>query len=240
LLLWIVVAAIVFGLFVQKRRQAELLDRLSLYRSPQSEGIYDALDVKLVWNYPNGAHLDVVLKNLKALTTKNPKLPKLPTGIPIYVDPTGLQDAGVSMGSRVKRPPSADTLTLGEHLERVLDTLGLVYQVKDGFMMLTSKYSLDTPLGEDVKDPYLRYRDVLEYRPGTISDFRFRIRRENESLEPPMKGFSPGQRTRRYRRYAGDRAGFAPCESRPTLDDSSPSSISPRVFSCKSRVVSGQ
>jgi hypothetical protein len=162
LLLWIAVAAIAFGLFVQKRRQAELLDRLSLYRSPRSEGIYDTLDMKLVLNYPNGAHLDVVLKNLKALTTKNPKLPKLPTGIPIYIDPLGLQEAEVSLNSLVKRPTSADTLTLGEYLVRVLDALGLAYSVKDGFVMITSKESLELSLEEEGTDPYLRYRDVLE------------------------------------------------------------------------------
>ena len=57
-------------------------------------------------------------------TTKNPKMPKLPTGIPIYVDPIGLQEAEVSLNSPVKRPPSADTLAFGEHLRRVLESIG--------------------------------------------------------------------------------------------------------------------
>ena len=64
------------------------------------------------------------------------------------------------MNSTVKRPPSADSLTLGEHLRRVLEPLGLGYVVKDGFMMITSKESIDVPVGDDV-DLYLQYRDVL-------------------------------------------------------------------------------
>ena len=81
-------------------------------------------------------------------------------GIPIYVDPIGLQEAERSMNSTVQRPPSADTLTLGEHLRRILEPLGLAYVVKQGFLMISSKESFDEPVGDDV-DPYLQYRDVL-------------------------------------------------------------------------------
>ena len=55
---------------------------------------------------------------------------------------------------------ASDALTLGEHLRRVLQPLGLDYQVKDGFLMITSKESIDAPVGTDA-DLYLRYRDVL-------------------------------------------------------------------------------
>ena len=66
-------------------------------------------------------------------------------GIPIYVDPIGLQEAERSMNSTVQRPPSADTLALGEHLRRVLEPLGLGYEVKAGFLMISSKESLTRP-----------------------------------------------------------------------------------------------
>ncbi len=157
-----VVVALLFGLYAQKRRQARLLDALSLYRNLRSEEIYNALEVPITLTYADGDPLDVVLKDIKAQTTKNPKLPKIPSGIPIYVDPLGLQEAERSLNSLVKRPPSADTLTLSEHLARVLDSLGLAYQVKDGYLMITSKESIDVPLGEEGKDLYLQYRDVLE------------------------------------------------------------------------------
>jgi len=162
-LLLMVAVALLVGLYDQRRRQALLLDRLSLYRNLGGEGIYDALKLpggSLI--YLDGATLDVVLKKIKVLTTKNPKAPKLTAGMPFFVDPIGLQEAGVSMGSRVKRPPSADSLTLGEHLARILDPLGLAYQVKDGYVMITSKESLDVPLREDETDLFLKYRDVLD------------------------------------------------------------------------------
>ena len=162
LLLWIVVAALVIGLYVQRRREAQLLADLSVYRNPRQEGIYDALDEPIPLTYADGAHLDDVLKEIKKQTTKNPKLPKLPTGIPIYVDPLGLQEAEKSLNSEVKRPPSADKLTLGEHLKRVLEPLGLAYMTKEGFLMITSKESHDEPIGDDGGDLYLQYRDVLK------------------------------------------------------------------------------
>ena len=102
----------------------------------------------------------MVLKAVKAQTAGNPKLPKPWSGIPIYVDPIGLQEAERSMNSTVERPPSADSLALGEHLRRVLEPLGLGYEVKAGFLMISSKESFDVPIGDDV-DPYLQYRDVL-------------------------------------------------------------------------------
>jgi hypothetical protein len=169
LLLLIVVAALVIGLYVQRSRETQLLADLSIYREPIQEGIYDALDEPIALTYADGAPLDVVLKEIKQKTTKNPKLPR---GIPIYVDPLGLQEAEKSMNSEVKRPPSADRLTLGEHLECLLDFLGLAYTTKDGFLMITSKTPWDMttsmpsehrPIVDLSRDEvYLKYRDVLK------------------------------------------------------------------------------
>jgi hypothetical protein len=162
LLLLIAVAALLIGLYAGMRREARLQDTLSLYRNTKQEGTSEALEQPITLTYPDGAHLDVVLKEIKKQTTKNSKLPKLPGGIPIYVDPLGLQEAERSMNSQVKRPASADKLTLGEHLRRVLEPMGLVYTTKEGFLMITSKESVDEPVGGDTEDLYLRYRDVLK------------------------------------------------------------------------------
>jgi hypothetical protein len=48
-----------------------------------------------------------------------------------------------------------------EHLNRVLEPLGLVFSVKEGYLMITSKESLDLPIGDEV-DPYVKFRDVLQ------------------------------------------------------------------------------
>jgi hypothetical protein len=159
-LLSTVVIALLIALYAQHVHEARLRDALSIYRHDRTEGIFDALDQPIALTYADGASLDVVLKDIKMRTTKSPSLPKIPGGIPIYVDPIGLQEAERSPNATVKRPSSADALPLGEHLRRLLDPLGLGYQVKEGYLMITSKEAVDVPVGDDV-DPYLRYRDVL-------------------------------------------------------------------------------
>jgi hypothetical protein len=159
-LLLTVAAGLLIALYAQGLREARLLDALSAYRNPRQEGLYDALDRPIALAYPDGATVEQVLKEIKKQTTKNPALPKIPNGVQIYVDPIGLQEAEKSMNSPVQRPPSADALTLGEHLRRVLEPLGLGYEVKSGFLMISAKESLEAPAGVDA-DPYLQYRDVL-------------------------------------------------------------------------------
>jgi hypothetical protein len=159
-LLLVLVVALLIVLYAQHLREARLQDAISVYRNYRTEGIVDALERPIARPYADDTHLDDFLKEIKKQTTLNPKLPTVPTGIPIYVDPIGLQEAERSLNATVKRPPSADTLPLGEHLRRVLDQVGLGYVVKDGYLMITSKESLDEPLGDDA-EPFLRCRDVL-------------------------------------------------------------------------------
>jgi hypothetical protein len=159
-LLAMLVIALVIALYAQHLREARLQDAISIYRHYRTEGIIEALEQPIALTYADETPLDQVLREIKRQSTKNPKLSKLATGIPIYVDPIGLQEAERSLNSTVKRPASADTLVLGEHLRLMLEQLGLGYVVKDGFLMITSKDSLDEPLGENA-DPYLQYRDVL-------------------------------------------------------------------------------
>jgi hypothetical protein len=157
LLLLVVVLAIIIDLYVVKRRQAQTLAALALYRQPRTEGIYDVLDQPVVTTYPDGATLEDVLKEINLCTSR---APKLPAGVPIYIDPVGLQEAERSMRSPVKRPESADQLPLKEHLNRVLEPLGLGFSVNEGYLGITSKESLDLPIGDEV-DSYLKFRDVL-------------------------------------------------------------------------------
>ncbi len=160
-LLLTLVAGLLIAIYVQRIREARLRDAIAIYRNPQTEAILDALDQPITLTYDDDAPLDLVLKEFKLRTTKNPKLPGIPTGIPIYVDPIGLQEAEVSLNAAVKRPPFADALAIGEHLRRVLEPLGLGYEVKNGFLMISSKESLDVPVGGVETDPYLQCRDIL-------------------------------------------------------------------------------
>jgi hypothetical protein len=157
LLLLIALLAVVIDLYLVRRRQEQTLAALAVYRRPLIEGTYEVLDEPLDLTYPDGASLEDVLKELKRATTGKPKLP---AGIPIYVDPMGLQEANRTMKSQVRRPGPPSASTLGEHLRRVLEPLGLCYQIMDGLLMITAMESTDVPIG-DRQDPYLKFRDVL-------------------------------------------------------------------------------
>jgi hypothetical protein len=157
LVLLIVAISLLIDLYLIKRRQSRLLDGLAFYRQPSTEGIYEVLNEPLTTAYPNGASLEDMLKDIKVRTTGKPKLK---SGIPIYVDPVGLQEANRTMTSKVKRPVITDRTTLGDQIRQALEPLGLAYMVRDGFMMITSKESWEGP-ADDAVDPYLEFRDVL-------------------------------------------------------------------------------
>ena len=65
-----------------------------------------------------------VLKEIGKQTTGNPKLPRLRPASRSTSDPIGLQEAELSLNATVKRPTSANTLTLGEHIRRRSNTWG--------------------------------------------------------------------------------------------------------------------
>jgi tetratricopeptide (TPR) repeat protein len=67
----------------------------------------------------------------------------LPTGIPIYVDPQGLQDADKTMASTVTI--NLEGIPLKTTLRLILKQLGMTYTVKDGLLTITSSSSEDQP-----------------------------------------------------------------------------------------------
>ena len=87
-------------------------------------------------SFANETPLDDVLKYIKQATTT-------PTfsGIPIYVDPLGLQEAERSLNSTVQI--DLEGVPLKTTLRLMLKQLGLAYTVKDGFLMITSEDSED-------------------------------------------------------------------------------------------------
>jgi hypothetical protein len=155
MLLLVVVLALLVRLFILRQREAQLQLELAPYRNPRAEGIVEVMNRPLALTYPDGAPLEQALRDIKFRSTGQPKLPG---GIPIYVDPIGLSEADKSMTSTVKRPQSDQELTLREHLSRMLKPLGLDFTIRDGFLMITSQEALDER-SED--DPYLGFSDVL-------------------------------------------------------------------------------
>ena len=105
-------------------------------RDPKTKQILEKLDEPISMSFANETPLDDVLKYIKQATTT-------PTfsGIPIYVDPLGLQEAERSLNSTVTI--DLEGVPLKATLRLILKQLGLSYTVKDGFMIITSEDSQD-------------------------------------------------------------------------------------------------
>ncbi len=114
-------------------------------REPKSDAIDAALDKPIPIQFPNETALDDVLRFIKEAT----KGPDLPNGIPIYVDPFGLQEAEQTMKSPIQL--DLEGVALRTTLTLLLKQLGLVYEIKDGELMIIT-YGQDftdlTPLEE--------------------------------------------------------------------------------------------
>ena len=89
-------------------------------------------------SFANETPLEDVLKYIKS-ATQGPN----DTGIPIYVDPVGLQEAEKTMTSPVTL--DLEGVPLKTTLRLLLKQLGLTYTVKDGLLTITSESSEDQP-----------------------------------------------------------------------------------------------
>jgi hypothetical protein len=92
--------------------------------------------------FPDETPLEDVLKYIKAATQGADN-----NGIPIYVDPAGLQEAEKTMQSPVTL--DLDGLPLATTLSLLLKQIGLTYYVqKDGLLVITSESGQSTVLSD--------------------------------------------------------------------------------------------
>lgn len=105
------------------------------------EAVEGALNQPLVIPFPDPTSLEEVVKFLKKVSQS----PSLPSGLSFYVDPEGLERARTSMEAKVHL--KSDELPLRESLKRILSQVGLVFEVKDGLVTITSK-----PMEEESED----------------------------------------------------------------------------------------
>ena len=96
--------------------------------------------------FKNDTTLEEVVNHVKRST----KSAAFPEGIPIYVDPTGLQDAEKTMMSSVQMDLAH--VPLGPTLQLVLKQISLGYAVKDGVMTITSLESLESANAVELPD----------------------------------------------------------------------------------------
>jgi hypothetical protein len=108
-------------------------------KDPRSLKIIAKLEEPISMSFASETPLDDVLKYIKQATTT-------PTfsGIPIYVDPVGLQEAERSLNSTVQL--DLEGIPLRRTLQLLLTQLGLAYFVEDGMLVITSESSAGKPL----------------------------------------------------------------------------------------------
>ena len=104
-------------------------------KDPKSRMILAKLDEPISMSFNEDTPLEDVLKYIKQATTTATY-----QGIPIYVDPLGLQEAEKSMTSTV-RNMDLEGVPLRRTLQLLLKQIDLVYFVEDGLLYITANDS---------------------------------------------------------------------------------------------------
>ncbi len=108
--------------------------------------IWETLQRPVPMAFPEDTPLEDVLKHIQT-STRGAEA----KGIPIFVDPIGLQEAEKSMTSTI-RNIELEGVPLKTTLGLCLDQLDLTYRIRDGMLFITSEESEDTPI---YQDPFL-------------------------------------------------------------------------------------
>ncbi len=125
----------------RRARYGEGNEERLLDRDERTKAILTQLNERLTMSFPQETPLEDVLKYIKS-NTQSEEL-DLPSGIPIYVDPLGLQEVEKTLQSPVTL--DLEGIPLKTSLRLILKQLGLTYTVKDGLMTITSAESDDQP-----------------------------------------------------------------------------------------------
>ena len=113
---------------------------------PASVAILKKLDEPVAMSFPNETPLEDVLDYIKQ-ATEGPD----GSGIPIYVDPIGLNEAERTETSPVSI--DLDGVPLRRTLQLALKQIGLKYFVDDGILVITSADSSDTSFEPSTPEP---------------------------------------------------------------------------------------
>ncbi len=109
--------------------------------TPRTKAILARLEEPVAMEFPDEVPLDDVLQHIERVTNKGPNDP----GIPIYVDPLGVLEAGV-FDSTVTINEKG--LPLKDALARVLTPLGMAYIVKDDMLFISVPESTERQRNE--------------------------------------------------------------------------------------------
>jgi hypothetical protein len=117
--------------------------------------IKQKLDLVIDAEFPAGTTLEQLLKHIKQTSTD-----KNFPGIPIYVNPIGLQEANQGMAVPIEM--NRKQCTVRELLWWALHPLQLSYFVKDGFLMIDSRTSVTEMRVEDLERKLDRVLESLD------------------------------------------------------------------------------
>jgi RNA polymerase sigma factor (sigma-70 family) len=185
----------------RKKHAAELAEGDGSRASdPRSRVILAKLDEPVPMSFAAETPLDDVLKYIKQATT-TPTYP----GIPIYVDPTGLQEAERSLLSTIQI--DLEGIPLRRTLQLILTQLGLAYYVEDGILIITSEDSASQkhlPPSMASPPPIFDLQDKAERGELSVSEMKeviellklrnevFRLKSGEESESKAEHGSSSG------------------------------------------------
>ncbi len=110
-------------------------------KSPANQRILKKLDLPILMSFPKETPLEDLLKYIKAASAGEKD-----SGIPIYVDPMGLQDAEKTMNSTIVF--ELEGIPLKTTLRLMLKQIGLAYCVKDGLLMISTPQGILDELRE--------------------------------------------------------------------------------------------
>jgi hypothetical protein len=111
-------------------------------KNPKSKVVHTKLDQPISMSFNEETPLEDVLKYIKVATTTETY-----AGIPIYVDPSGLKEAGKTMTSTVSNL-DLEGIPLRTTLRLLLKQMGLAYCVRDGVLIISSAQGIFDELKE--------------------------------------------------------------------------------------------
>jgi hypothetical protein len=146
-LFWIVFGLVQYGTAWFKHLPFYSVFSAGRGKDPKTQLILAKLDEPISMSFAAETPLEDVLKYIKQATTTATY-----QGIPIYVDPIGLQEAEKTMTSTVGNM-DLEGVPLRRSLQLLLNQLDLMYFVEDGMLYITAKDSENDNLGPPMHEP---------------------------------------------------------------------------------------
>ena len=148
----------------------------------RSARVWLKLQKRVAMNFPNETPLEDVIRYVKEATVE-----KEDKGIPIYVDPVGLQEAQKTMTTPVQI--DLEGVPLAVSLKLVLEQLGLSYNVReDGLLVITSGNEDEGPF-----DPQKKLHDDLNMLRSEVKGLKSLLAHMRRQRRP---AFPRGQQAR--------------------------------------------